>query len=69
MIPEQPECFEPLLPNKASYSHDHQHSSKLIEQQNDNQEESNIPSRFRRTHSNQGGRRRRTSRRATCKLT
>ena len=67
MLPEQPESLEPLLPNTKSYSHDHRYSSKLIEQQNDNQDETHIPSRFRRTHSNQGGRRRRTSRRATCK--
>ncbi|CAF3593816.1 unnamed protein product [Adineta steineri] len=63
MIPEQPESLEPLLPNKKTY--DNRYSSKLIEQQNDNQDESTIPTRFRRTHSNQGGRRRRTSRRAT----
>jgi len=54
MITEQPESLEPLLPNKRSYS-------------NDQQDESIIPTRFRRTHSNQGRRRRRTSRRATCK--
>ncbi|CAF3476500.1 unnamed protein product [Rotaria sordida] len=65
MITEQPESLEPLLPNKRSYSNDHRYSSKLNEQQNDNQDESNIPTRFRRTHSSQGRRRRRTSRRAT----
>ncbi|CAF2415568.1 unnamed protein product [Rotaria sp. Silwood2] len=65
MITEQPESLEPLLPNKKSYSNDHRYSTKLNEQQNDNQDESNIPTRFRRTHSSQGRRRRRTSRRAT----
>lgn len=67
MITEQPEALEPLLPNKRSYSTDHRYSSKTNEKQNDNQDESNIPSRFRRTHSSQGRRRRRTTRRATCK--
>jgi hypothetical protein len=62
-ITEQPESLEPLLPNKRSYSNDQKYPSKLIEQQ----DESTIPTRFRRTHSNQGRRRRRTSRRATCK--
>ncbi len=56
MITEQPESLEPLLPNKR-------YSTKSIEQQ----DETTIPTRFRRTHSNQGRRRRRTSRRATCK--
>jgi len=65
MITEQPESLEPLLPNQRSYSTDHRYSSKLIEQQ----DESTIPTRFRRTHSNQGRRRRRTTRRATCKST
>jgi hypothetical protein len=67
MITEQPESLEPLLPTKRSYSNDHRYSSKLTEQQNDQQDESTIPTRFRRTHSNQGRRRRRTTRRATCK--
>ncbi|CAF1038558.1 unnamed protein product [Rotaria sp. Silwood1] len=65
MITEQPESLEPLLPKKKSYSNDHRYSSKLNEQQNDNQDESNVPTRFHRTHSSQGRRRRRTSRRAT----
>jgi hypothetical protein len=67
MINEQPESLEPLLPNKRSYSTDQRYPSKLIEEQDDNQDESNIPTRFRRTHSNQGRKRRRSSRRATCK--
>ncbi len=67
MITAQPESLEPLLPNKKSYSNDHRYPSKLMEQQNDQQDESTIPTRFRRTHSNQGRRRRRTPRRATCK--
>ena len=62
MINEQPESLEPLLPNKRSYSNDHRYSTQSTEQQ----DESTIPTRFRRTHSNQGRRRRRTSRRATC---
>jgi hypothetical protein len=67
MITEQPESLEPLLPNKRSFSNDQRYSTKLIEQQSDQQDESTIPTRFRRTHSNQGRRRHRTSRRATCK--
>ncbi|CAF3869299.1 unnamed protein product [Rotaria magnacalcarata] len=65
IITEQPEALEPLLPNKRSYSNNRRNSSKLVEQQNENQDESNVPTRFRRTHSTQGRRRRRTSRRAT----
>lgn len=65
---EQAEPLEPLLPSKRSSSNDHRHTSKLNEQQNGTQDESNIPARFRRTHSSQGRRRRRTSRRATCKF-
>ncbi len=56
MVTEQPESLEPLLPNKR-------YSMKSVEQQ----DETMIPTRFRRTNSNQGRRRRRTSRRATCK--
>lgn len=59
---EQPESLEPLL-NKRSYSSDQRYTTKLVEQQ----DESVIPTRFQRTHSNQGRRRRRISRRATCK--
>lgn len=59
---EQPESLEPLL-NKRSYSNDQRYGTKLIEQQ----DESSVPTRFRRTHSNQGRRRRRIPRRATCK--
>lgn len=59
---EQPESLEPLL-NKRSYSNDQRYAPKLVEQQ----DESAIPTRFRRTHSNQGRRRRRITRRATCK--
>ncbi|CAF3332288.1 unnamed protein product [Rotaria socialis] len=65
IITEQSEALEPLLPNKRSYSSNRRNSSKLVEQQNENQHESNVPTRFRRTHSTQGRRRRRTSRRAT----
>lgn len=67
MITEQPESLEPLLPSKRSYSNDQGYATKLVEEQSDQQDESSIPTRFRRTHSNQGRRRRRISRRATCK--
>ena len=67
-LSEKPESREPLLSNKGSYSNDHRHhchSSKSIEQRNES--ESHLSTRFRRSNSNQGGRRRRTAtRRATC---
>ncbi|CAF0823891.1 unnamed protein product [Adineta ricciae] len=61
----QPDSLEPLLPNKRTRSHEQRQSSKSNEQSSENQDDGTIPSRFRRTHSNQGGRRRRTSRRTT----
>lgn len=67
-LSEKPESLEPLLSNKGSYSTDHRHhchSSKSIEQRNES--ELHLSARFRRSNSNQGGRRRRTAtRRATC---
>ena len=65
-LSEKPESLEPLLSNKGSYLSDlHHHSCKSIEQRNKN--ESHLSTRFRRSNSNQGGRRRRTAtRRATC---
>ena len=69
MIAEQPESLESLLPGQKACSNDYQYSSKLIELKHDDQNESNVPARFRRIHSNPGGRRRRiAARRATCKL-
>jgi hypothetical protein len=64
----KPESLEPLLSNKGSYLNEHRqhcHSSKSIEERNES--ESHLSTRFRRSNSNQGGRRRRTAtRRATC---
>ena len=67
MITEQPESLQPLLPNQRSYSNDQRYATKLSEEPVEQQDESTVSARFRRTHSNQGRRRRRISRRATCK--